>query len=58
MIFTKFIFLLHSHVNYVEVAFLMSFAIEKVSYFHKESQNFMNVCFFSCGVHDEQTKNV
>ena len=32
MIFTKFIFLLHSHVNYVEVAFLMSLAIEKVSY--------------------------
>lgn len=32
MIFTKFIFLLHSHVNYVEVAFLISLAIEKVSY--------------------------
>ena len=32
MIFTKFIFLLHSHVNYVEVAFLVSLAIEKVSY--------------------------
>ena len=52
MIFTKFIFLLHSHVNYVEVAFLVSLAIEKVSYLNiftrKVKILWMSVFFVWC----------